>query len=572
MKIIELAADQSSFKSISFNPVGLTLILGDGAKDPKEEGSSNGVGKTLALGLIHHCLGANANKKLQHAVPDWIFRLRFSVNSTEHLVERSGNGKQLLLDGNAIKLTKYRQWLNECGAFHIDDELPGLSFRSLFSRFARLLRSDCEAPVKTHKENPFDAQLRSLYLLGIDCFPVASKKKYKTNLDELKKSISLFERDQVLRDIFRTGIKPKVRIDWLDREIPKLRTDLESFEVADNYHELILEADSQTKKLRELEKQAAALRFQLDGIKKLLNRQPDISNCDLQQLYSGLSHLFQPEALRHFEAVENFHKKLTENRETRLAADKKRIINKIKRLEEKIQEQGRNRDNLLRVLNGKRAIDEYKALVAQLAGLEEEHARLKEYMAFAQKLEQQKQTIKEKMLEENKEAAEFTQTEPLRQHEFVYAELVEQLYPHTPAGIVLENNSSDRNQIRYDLSVEIQGDDSDGINDARILCFDWLMLTLGSHHSMGFLWHDNRLFANVCPKVRAAWFTHVATNAERIGKQYIASLNTENYQAMRPYLTDEQINALEKAVALKLTGDNPENKLLGIQFGGTGGN
>ncbi len=569
MKLIKLTADQSSFKSIRFNPVGLTIILGDGAKKSEEEGSSNGVGKTLALGLIHHCLGANGNKKLLHAVPDWIFKLHFSINSTEHLIERSGNGKQLFLDGNVIKLKDYRQWLNEYGAFRIDDELPGLSFRSLFSRFARFSRGDCEEPIKTHKEPPFDAQLRSLYLLGINCFPVATKKEYKTTLDELKKSISLFERDQVLRDIFRTGINPKVRVDWLEREIPKLRTDLESFEVADNYHELVLKADSQTKKLRELEKQAAALRFQLDGIEKLLHQQPDISNRDLQQLYSGLSHLFQPKALRHFEAVENFHKKLTKNRETRLAADKKCVTNKVKELEEKIQKKGRNRDKLLRILDSKRAIDEYKTLVAQLASLEEEHARLKEYMAFSQKLEQQKQVIKEKMLEENKEAAEIAQSEPLHKHEFFYAELVEQLYPHTPAGIVLGNNSGE-NQIRYDLSVEIQGDDSDGINDARILCFDWLLLTLGSHHSMGFLWHDNRLFAHVCPKVRAAWFAYVLNNAKRTGKQYIASLNTENYEAMRPYLTNEQIDMLEKAVVLKLTGDDPENKLLGIQFGGTG--
>ncbi|MEN8221576.1 MAG: hypothetical protein ABFS56_35595, partial [Pseudomonadota bacterium] len=32
--------------------------------------------------------------------------------------------------------------------------------------FARLLREDCDAPIKTHKEPEVDAHLRTLYLLG----------------------------------------------------------------------------------------------------------------------------------------------------------------------------------------------------------------------------------------------------------------------------------------------------------------------------------------------------------------------------------------------------------------------
>lgn len=77
MKLIRLTCDQPTFHPVHFNDTGLTLIIGDSSKE--KEGSSNGVGKTLILGLIQHCLGANADKKLTSAVPDWWFSLLFLI-------------------------------------------------------------------------------------------------------------------------------------------------------------------------------------------------------------------------------------------------------------------------------------------------------------------------------------------------------------------------------------------------------------------------------------------------------------------------------------------------------------
>ena len=69
MKLIRLSGNQPSFRTIEFNRRGLTLILGTGSKNSQED-SSNGVGKTLALGLLHHCLGANAQPKFKEKLSD----------------------------------------------------------------------------------------------------------------------------------------------------------------------------------------------------------------------------------------------------------------------------------------------------------------------------------------------------------------------------------------------------------------------------------------------------------------------------------------------------------------------
>lgn len=169
-------------------------------------------------------------------------------------------------------------------------------------------------------------------------------------------------------------------------------------------------------------------------------------------------------------------------------------------------------------------------------------------------------------MEEDRLAAGYAATNPAEFADEAFKDLVEVMYPRVPSGIVFEANTGD-NQIRYDLTVQIEGDDSDGINAAKIICFDWLIFTRGAHHSLGMLWHDNRLFADIDPGVRGRWFSFVHGELHRSGKQYIASLNTENYDAMQADMPSDVKAAIEKTVVATLRGDKAANKLLGIQFG-----
>lgn len=565
MKLIELTANQKSFKTIRFNPNGLTLIVGDSSHDRKE-GSSNGVGKTLALKLVHHCLGSTLDTKLKASIPDWIFSLEFSINGVDHLIERSADGKKLALDEKTIQPGKLRDWLNASGVFRMDNELPGLSFRSLITRFGRRHLKDCVDPVVTSRESDFDGLLRSLYLLGAECQLVADKKSHKNRIDELKKNLKSWSTDHVLRDMFRAGNQPKVRADWLDKEIPRIKADLARFRVAEDYRVIESAAGELTRELREIEKQLAVLKFQVDGIDKALANQPDIGRDELLELYDGLQNVFKPEILAHFEAVEQFHNSLSSNRKARLEADKTRFGSRMRSLESEHKRVGAKRDQLLATLQGKKALDEYAALAQQLVRYEGEREKLAEYLNFAHKLKAQEQNIKERMVEDDRKAAGYADTTPLQAASGHFAELVELLYPKTPAGIILEANDGN-NQLRYNLSVNIEGDESDGINAARVICFDWGLLMGGANHSCGFLWHDNRLFAHMDPKPRGAWFAHVMATAAQNGKQYIASLNTENYEAMKEYLGDAEWGRMLGSVAVTLRGDRPENKLLGVQFG-----
>lgn len=566
MRLIELRCDDPKFQKLTFNKEGLTLIVGDGPLDKTKEGSSNGVGKTLALGLVHHCLGANADPTLAATVPNWNFHLAIEINGREHVIQRSGDGKKVALDSHTITLNDLRDWLGGSGVFHIDPAVPLLSFRSLLKRFARYTREDCLDPVKTKNEPDFDAKLRSLYLLGLDWSMAVSKRKQKLDLDAINHTLKNWQDDTVLHEMFRAGTNPKLRAEWLEREIPRLIEDRDKFQVAEDYRALELQAGDLTKKLREIERAEAVLQFQRDNIDKSLAQHPDISKGDLLELYGGLQAIFKPEALAHLDAVEEFHYSLAINRKARLERDRVVMATKGRDLAAERERVASLRDQKMQSLQGKRALDEYASLARHIAELESERDRLNEFLNLASSLQERAQKIRERRVEEDRDAARYVADNPAGELDRTFRSLAEIMYPRLPAGVLVESNTG-ANQIRYNIAVQIEGDDSDGINAARIICFDWVLLMQGSNHTMGFLWHDNRLFAHIDPGARAAWFRFVTTALVGTGKQYIASLNTENFEAMKEYLDDDVVKALTDSVRLTLRGDKAQNKLLGIQFG-----
>jgi uncharacterized protein YydD (DUF2326 family) len=121
--------------------------------------------------------------------------------------------------------------------------------------------------------------------------------------------------------------------------------------------------------------------------------------------------------------------------------------------------------------------------------------------------------------------------------------------------------------MRYTFKPRLEGAGSDGIKDARLMCFDWLVFMHGANHTMRFLWHDNRLFAHLDQGVRARWFSLVLKELKATEKQYIATINEENYESMLSRLSNEEKAIVESqnVKVLELRSNQPSDKLLGIQ-------
>lgn len=567
MRLLRLDADQPGFRSLAFRPRGLSLIVGDGHYEREHEGSANGVGKTLALRLVHLCLGGRPSNVLRERLATWRFGLEFEIGARRHRVERQGDGSGIALDGKPLKDKAFRQWLNETGTFPgetASDASP--SFRELYGRFARLEPEDCRDPLRLGREQPEQSLAANLFLLGLDTTLARRKADLKARADRLAELEKAFrQEDPALGRLLRTGRDISARLRTLEVDISEAETRLSRMEIAEDYEERRRKADELTAELRSLEQRRAVIAFQLDAIAKSLTEQPDVSGEELLGFYRGLEEVFRSEALKTFAEVEAFHRRLAEVRRERLAGDRARLESEQAEIEVRLHEVGRDRDAILRFLSGRHALDDVMAVLNSLAAMREEKETLSRYLAAKQAWEEDRIAIRRQMAEDDERAQEYCAAEPLASLDERFRALSRLVYPGHDAGITLGNNTGN-NKVRFDLRVTLAGQDSDGINAARILLFDWIVFRYAARHAVRHLWHDNRLFADLDPGVRAKWFTHVIQELRDANAQYIATINAENLEAMRPHLLAPVWDELGASVIIRLSGERPETKLLGVQL------
>lgn len=564
MKLLALECDRDTFKPLRFRSEGLSVIVGDASE---REGSANGVGKTLALRLVHHCLGARSREELTRGVGQWRFALEFEMHGQRHRIERNGDGSDIALDGRALTQGQLREWLNQNGPFVLPPR-GGLSFRSLYRRFARVERQDLADPVVLGHEETQHGLLHALYLLGLDIELALSKIERRERQLQLDANLSLLKQaDSRLHELLRSGIASAAQIAELEEGIAAMQSRLDAMQVAEDYEQVRQQAQQLTEAVRKHEAELARIDFQLQGIERSLDMAPDVSREELLGFYQGLQHLFKPQALADFEAVESFHRSLAEQRRHRLERDRIALQQRREQLEQARREAAQRRDEALAYLGQRHAMDDYVAVAQRLAQMRADLQRLRHYEDAKSAWEAERIALETKAAEDNRRASEYLATRPIEWADRRFRELIHTLYPNERCGIALDNNLRQNNKLRYDLKVQVQSQNSDGINAVRVMAFDWLVYRHGAQHAMRHLWHDNGLFDHVDPHQRAAWLDLTMRALAESGAQYIVSINTENFSSVRELLPSQAARALDEAVIVRLSGDADEHKLLGTRIG-----
>ena len=203
MRLIELSADNPGFKTVRFNPQGISLIVGKQANPEKKEQRKtyNGVGKSLVVELVHFCLGAGPNKALEQKIPNWEFTLEFEIEERIHRVQRNTSQQnEMVWNGKKWSRKNFSLALGR-SLFYLDDTISFLTFRGLISRFVRRNKKNYAAfNDYVVKEQPYANLLCNSYLLGLDV--ERNKKKYelKKELDNTKKLKKNISDDPILKD------------------------------------------------------------------------------------------------------------------------------------------------------------------------------------------------------------------------------------------------------------------------------------------------------------------------------------------------------------------------------------
>lgn len=568
MKLISLTSNMPSFHSVIFKE-GVNIILGKQASPTKgNDGNTyNGVGKSFIIHLIHFCLGSNKIDSFESNLSNWSYTLKFSVDGKEYISTRHADEQnKLIFCGEKIPLKTFRaKLLSLC--FNIEETPNYMTWNTLFSRFARRYRSSyINFDTFVPKETDYSKLLNNGYLLDIDYELIVKKRNLRDKQTSANKTEKAIKKDPVFKQYYLGKHDADIDVTELNYKITQLQSELNSFKVSSNYHELEKEANDKSFSKKKLENKRALINSNIKNITISLNQSIDVNADQLLTVYKTAKVEIPDMIKEKIDNVMDFHNELLKSREIRLKKELQKNNTHLSSIEIQIKELGEEMDRLLSYLNSHGALEEYLALTERLSSLEHERNRINDYKKILKTYQETKLDIKADFISQDKESDIYLegQSDYIDWLKESFRNLAKKFYPKKSSGLIIKNNFGE-NQLRFNIDARIEDDSSDGVNEVKIFCFDLLIL-LSKVSNMRFLIHDSRLLANMDPRQREILFRLMNEYTETKEFQYICSVNEDTLQSIEPLMKkNDYEDIIEKNIVLELNDDSPESKLLGVQ-------
>lgn len=572
MLLLELRANKASFKTVTFNRSGISLIVGKRFnEDSSKKNTYNSVGKSLVISLIHFCLATNKNTEFESKLNDWIFELDFEISGEKFTSSRACNDQSVLqLNEQEYTLKDFREFL--CSKiFDIPEPKKYLTFRSLISRFIRPKKSSYVAYDKSvDEEQDYARLINNAFLLGLDCDLISKKHDLKDDMDKvdlLKKNI---EKDPIMKSFFEGDENKGVEIELvnLKEKVQKLEINIKDFKIAEDYYQIVKDADEIKFNLKIHENKYQALQTAISNIEKSLDIQPDISKDKLLKLFEEAEVALTDLIKKQFTEVENFNKSLISNRSKRLVEERKKLEKQLDEVSKTIKKLGDDKDEKLQYLNTHGALDEYASLNEQLSSFKTQLEKMELYKQLVNEYKNRVEELKKTFSDENIRTNNYLnkQGSLIQENIVLFKSFAEEFYINKKAGVEINNNEG-INKARFEIKAKIDDDKGDGVNDIKIFCFDWTILKGQHNHNVKFIFHDSRILSEIDPRQIATLFKVANKNTLESNYQYIISSNENILESLKNELGDEDYQRIiTDNIILELTDESDMSKLLGMQM------
>ena len=573
MQLIKVYSNQASFRTVEFNRTGLSFVIAK-QKNPgtSEKGKTyNGVGKSLLVRIIHFCLGAGVKdyKSFCEKLPGWEFFVDFEIGLNKYTARRGTvePGKIFLNNNEELSITKFNTKMNTL-CFDIPNGISFLSFRSLIPFFIRPKKESYIAynkPAKTGSD--YQALLYNVFLLGLDVFLTQKKYNIRKEQERIKKLEKNFKEDSLLRDFFTGNKDVALTLIDIEERIKRLDGDLSNFRVAEDYNEVQIEADEVENELFTLNNSVIMLQNNIENISKSLKFSPDMNKETIKTIYSESKIYFPENTTKTLDELENFYVKLISNSKRRLLEQQNKLKLEQQNKQADVEGLRKELDKLMQYLGEHQALDLFVSISNKSAELKAERDSLKKYQELQSEYKMKERQAEKNLLELNEVTENYlkeieSDTIELRDY---FRSLSKIFYPNSVAGITIDSNDGD-NQLRFNIDARIESDASDGINNVKIFCYDLTLLFKGHNHKINFVFHDSRLFDGTDERQKTDIFKTVYQRFAGIDKQYIATVNQNQLDEIKKYITDEEYkNLITQNTVLTLTDELDSEKLLGIK-------
>jgi uncharacterized protein YydD (DUF2326 family) len=577
-------SDLTTFREARFE-AGFNVVLADTVEDSEETDSTNGLGKTTLIRIIHFCLGADLarDKVLNH--PDLAgvtFGLDLNVKGADVTISRNTstpkrievtasfvaplsiesepiNAELVAISLDDWKVALSKQFFPDARVDNSGQDHFSPSFRDIAVYLIRLGKPAFTDPQLSFQGQPGATKRLSLsFMLGLNWGLQRSIQNQITNRAQLKEAAKAV-RSAELSDEQKTIGEMEAERVALETQLRTKREEVESFSVREDYRELENNLIAVDRKIHDLINENYADARLRDYYVQSSTEVPEADASRPLSILRDAGATFKEEALREIEEVSAFHKEVYRNRKEFLQEEIARLSRSIEERTIEVDTSSTEKQRLLSVLRTSGAMD---TLIALQRSYTELNAR-KEVLSSL--IEQRKQfdrradeiaatiardkTLLKNDLEDRRDAIDEVRA--------LFAEYTQKLYGR-PGRLGV-----DVGKEGYSFSFTIDRGGSDGVDQMVVFCFDLTVATVWARHARGFpvLIHDSTLFADVDPRQYAAALKLAADCSVQYGFQYICCLNVGSLP--REHLGDFDLDSF---VRLRLTDEGPRGRLLGKQL------
>jgi len=580
--LLAVRCNKESFKDVVFSP-GFNVVLAERTEESTKKDSRNGLGKSSLIQIIHFCLGGKKSKTLSsESLSDWTFTLELDISGRKYSVSRNtANAKKIFVKGdcndwpikpgvdkdtgnNVFRISDWRRLLGYC-MFDMPLEFAeqyAPTFRSCISYFARQNNETGGflGPF-THYRNQqeWDKQVNNSFLLGLD-WTYANKwqilKDRKKVLDQLKKEAESGILQEMQGSIGQLEAK-KVR---LEEEIQKQEEELADFKVHPQYARIERDANQLTSQIHSLINGITSNRKLLNHYEKSVEVEKEADIESVKTVYEQAGVIMPDNIKKHLEDVKSFHNNVAKNRKQFLQSEIDRLKNALSSSDNKVKVLSDKRAELLSVLQTHGALKEYNKLQQRNAMMVSDLKNVTNQLENLKKFEQGKSSLKIDLeLLQQEARLSMNEREKIKQKAISLFNSNSQFLYESPGTL-----SIDIKPTGFSFKVDIEREGSHGISNMKIFCYDLMLAQLWASQkiSLGFLIHDSILFGDVDERQKALAIELAAKEAERLGFQYICTMNSDNV----PYNDFSKDFNFDQYIKVRLTDKTVNGALFGMRF------
>lgn len=574
--------DLASFKTLTFKP-GLNVLVAEKSPDATDKHTRNRAGKSSMVELVHFLLGSDADKDSlfrNEALANYRFGMEFELGGQIVEVQRIGSkASPLTIEGefsdwplqpkpkNQSHIISNTHWKIVLAKMMFDlRESDGAwtpSFRSLIAYFMRRERNGgFHEPIKQNsKQQLVDQQVNLSFLLGLD-WSVAhgwqAIRDREKSLKQLKKSM----KDGAFGAIVDKASVLKSQLIVAQARVERLKADVTSFRVLEEYHELEQEASELTRQLSVLADENVVDRRYLLELKQSTIEEVPPTPADLGQLYAEAGVVLPDVVKKRYEDVQTFHESVIRNRQSYLQSESEQTRRRMTEREQRQERMDQRRAEVMGILKSTGALEQFTALQGELARAKADVEALRQRYDAAEalesgslKLQMERNILQTRLREDYSEQSVAVEDAIL-----TFQQISASLYEVSKAGHFTMTPTDNGPEF----SIEIQGSKSRGVNNMQIFCFDMMLTLLTAKHqqSPGFLIHDSHLFDGVDERQVGKALALGAQMAEQHGFQYIVTLNTDDL----PQETPEGFDLEDHMLPSRLSDSSENGGLFGFRF------